>query len=186
MPYKIKLQKSQKHKVLTLLLALPIVAACTSTAPILVNLQAQAEPTLNRDTSGKSLSLVVHVYQLKSAEQFNRLTFDEVATGKPAEQLLGESLVKKQEMVLLPGKPIELPDQLQNETQLVGIVGFFRKPHPQYWRVLLDAKAIRKDKALKIGAGDCYVYSLNPSPVAIPGQPAWSKPDCQSNKPRSR
>ncbi|WP_297576899.1 type VI secretion system lipoprotein TssJ [uncultured Deefgea sp.] len=166
---------------LRLILALAIITtlnACSSSGPVELKLQGDANPLLNRDSSGKSLSLVLHIYQLKSVEEFNRLTFDTVSSGKTPTELLGNALVTHSEFVLLPGKSNTLPITLQAETQFVGVVGFFRKPDAQFWRALISGQALRDSKELTIKAQDCYLQIIKPKTQLIPGQPATLKADC--------
>jgi type VI secretion system protein VasD len=154
--------------------------ACSSKGPIDLKMQSEASPVVNRDVNGKSLSLVLHVYQLKSKDEFNRLTFDALASGKSASELLGNSLITQSEFVLLPGKENTLPFTLQVDTQYVGVVGFFRKPDAQFWRSLATAEEMRNAKKISIKAQDCFLQITSPKTELIPGQPAQFKTDCGS------
>ncbi|WP_084186933.1 type VI secretion system lipoprotein TssJ [Andreprevotia chitinilytica] len=148
-----------------------------ATVPKDYPINGEAAPTINRDTNGKSLSIVVRLYQLKEKNEFNRLTFDTAASGKPDQELFGQEFVSRTEVVLVPGGKQTITDKLQPETRFVGVVGFFRKPDGQAWRFLVDADAVRS-KGLNFRVQDCYLQITTPDPVAIPGQaPNW-KPDC--------
>ena len=152
--------------------------ACSSSGPIELKMQGEASSIINRDSSGKSLSLVLHIYQLKSVDQFNRLTFDTLSNGKTPAELLGGTLVTHSEFILLPGKTSTLPITLQAETQFIGVVGFFRKPDSQFWRALVSGQALRDSKTLSIKAQDCYLQIIKPNPLLIAGQSATFKADC--------
>ena len=154
------------------------ISACSSSGPVELKLQGDANPILNRDRTGKSLSLVLHIYQLKNAEEFNRLTFDTVSSGKTPTELLGNALVTHSEFVLLPGKINSLPITLQTDAQFIGVVGFFRKPDTQFWRALISGQALRDSKELTIKAQDCYLQIVKPKTQLIPGQPTTLKADC--------
>jgi type VI secretion system protein VasD len=155
-----------------------LLVACASSSPKPFKLQGEAENSLNRDSNGRSLSLVLRMYQLKSPEEFNRLTFDSLVSGKTATELLGNSLLSQSEFVLLPGKTIQLDDKILQEANFVGVVGYFRKPDPQFWRALISAEDIRDDKELSLKAQDCYLQIVHPKTQPIPGQPVVFKPDC--------
>lgn len=164
---------------------LSIFTACASKGPVELKMQGEAAPVVNRDVNGKSLSLVLHVYQLKNKDEFNRLTFDALATGKPAAELLGNSLITQSEFILLPGKESTLPFTLQADAQYVGVVGFFRKPDAQFWRVLVSAEEMRNAKKIAIKAQDCYLHITSPKTELIPGQAAQFKADCGSAPAKS-
>ncbi|AOX99940.1 type VI secretion system lipoprotein TssJ [Jeongeupia sp. USM3] len=157
-------------------LAVVALTACAS-GPKDYAIQGEATPVINRDTSGKPLSVVVRVYQLKDAGEFNKLTYDAAASGKPDTELFGNELISRSELVLLPGSKQTIKDQIKPETRFVGIVGYFRKPEPHYWRALVDAGDVRSD-GLAFKVQDCYLQVQTPKPIALPGVPATAKPDC--------
>lgn len=173
------------YKIAVAFATLSIFTACSSTGPVELKMQGEAAPVVNRDVNGKSLSLVLHVYQLKSKDEFNRLTFDVLATGKSPAELLGNLLITQSEFVLLPGKESTLPFTLQADTQYVGVVGFFRKPDAQFWRSLMTAEEMRNAKKIAIKAQDCYLQITSPKTELIPGQAAPFKADCGSAPAKS-
>ncbi|AZN35331.1 type VI secretion system lipoprotein TssJ [Iodobacter ciconiae] len=179
----------KKHaKVALLISSLLLLSACASSGPKPFKIQGEAEPALNRDSSGRPLSLVLRLYQLKGLEEFNRLTFDSLASGKTDAELLGSSLVAQNEFVLLPGKTVTLDDKIAEETKFIGVVGFFRKPDSQFWRVLVSAEDVRSEKEFSFKAQDCYLQVVHPKALLVPGQSASFKADCgfASRKPAPR
>lgn len=172
--------RSFTHSFCTIFISLLclFLTACASKGPIEIKLQGEAAPQINRDNAGKSLSLVLHLYQLKSADEFTRRTFDTFASGRPSAELLGNTLISQSEFVMLPGQQSSLPVTLQTETQFIAIVGFFRKPDPQFWRALVSAEDLRNSKQLTIKAEDCYLQIVNPKAQLIPGQPASFQANC--------
>lgn len=151
-------------------------AACAS-GPAVYPINGEAAPTINRDSSGKSLSVVVRLYQLKERADFDRLTFDTATSGKTDQDLFGASLVSMKEVVLVPGGKQQIVEKLEPDTKFVGIVGYFRKPDPQAWRYLIDAKDARK-QGLAFRVEDCYLEITSPTPQAIPGQVLGARPVC--------
>lgn len=141
------------------------------------NVRTEGAPVLNRDDKGKSLSVVVRIYQLRDASEFSRLTYDLLAQGRPEAQLLGPALIDKTDVVVVPGSAYVSPGQLHNETRYVGVVGFFRNPDPFYWRQLVPAEAVRS-KGLIIRASDCFLTLGEVEPLALPGWSPNLQPQC--------
>jgi len=144
-----------------------------------VNFVGDAAPSINRDTRGQPLSVLLRIYQLKSPQAFNRMTFDSLASGKPESELLGNTLISMKEMLMLPGGKVTLPDTLQEETQYVGVVGLFRRPDAHHWRFLVSADDVRS-KGLNFRVQDCYLQTIKPKMQPIPGQPTVIKVQCES------
>jgi type VI secretion system protein VasD len=157
-------------------LLLAILAGCAS-GPKMYEIRGEADPVVNRDTTGAPLSVVVRLYQLKDSTEFSKLTFDTLASGRPESDLLGPELLEKNEVVLVPGNKHSSTDKLREDTKYIGIVAFFRRPDPNYWRYLVDADKVRSD-GLTFRVQDCYLTLLNVKPVPIPGQPVNGKPTC--------
>lgn len=145
-----------------------VLAACAS-SPKPYDLSAEAGPVLNRDVSGKSLSVVVRLYQLKASEPFVRTSFEDLAAGKPEAELMGADLVDKTELMVIPGSKVALTPLLQPDTRFVGVVAFFRKPDSQRWRALVKAGDVRSD-GLKLKLEDCSFAVLEPKALTIPGE----------------
>lgn len=162
-----------------------VLGACASKGPVDLKIQGDAASVINRDNSGKSLSLVLHLYQLKSADEFTRLTFDTFASGRPSNELLGNTLIAQSEFVMLPGQQGTLPITLQTETQFIAVVGFFRKPDSQFWRALIKAEDLRDSKQLTIKAEDCYLQIASPKAQLIPGQPISFQANCGTPPPKN-
>lgn len=78
-----------------------------------------------------SLPVEVVVYQLSSIEQFRKSTFD--ALWLHDKQSLNNDLVSKKTLTVLPGEKRSIMLDIDNKTQFIGVVGFFRKP-TNSWR----------------------------------------------------
>ena len=158
--------------------------ACSS-APTQYTIRGEGDQILNRDISGKSLSVVVRIYQLKDAREFSKLTFDTLASGRSETELLGPAMLDKTDVVVVPGGGYTSSEKLLDETRYIGIVGFFRNPDPYYWRQLVDVEAIGKQGTTSGGnrfvtfrVQDCYVMLTGVKPTVLPGQPLNARPEC--------
>jgi type VI secretion system protein VasD len=146
-------------------------------SPAPFEISGQATPSINRDTNGAPLSVVVRLYQLKEREAFNKLSFDLLASGRSDSELFGSSLTGKSEFVMLPGTKYNAGDKVLPDTKYIGIVALFRKPDANHWRLLVDAKTVR-EKGLNFLVQDCSLALNGIKPVAIPGQALDAKPNC--------
>lgn len=132
----------------------------------------------NRDVSGKPLSVVMRLYQLKGSKGFSRLSFDAVAQGQSEDELFpGGEWLATNEVVLIPGKILSFNDKLLPETQYIGGVALFRSPDRQGWRFLVDARAVRNE-GLNFTVEDCYLTSVQPEAEPLSGQVPGYKPEC--------
>lgn len=75
---------------------------CAAT-PTKYQIKTSGDPVINRDTTGKPLSVVVRLYQLKDSAEFSKLTFATAASGRSDAELLGADLVDRSETVVVPG-----------------------------------------------------------------------------------
>lgn len=156
--------------------AIIMLAACAS-GPRKYSVKADADGSLNRDNGGKSLSVVVRVYQLSGAKEFQKLTFDTLASGRPESEFLGNELLAMTDLMLVPGAEMTIAEPMVDNVKNIGIVAFFRKPDSHYWRYLFDAEAVRKE-GLNFRAQDCYIVPVGIKPLPIPGQPENARPEC--------
>ena len=112
--------------VVTLCLGMGVLAlgGCAA-GPATYDVRGLADPVLNRDVSGKSLSVVVRLYQLKQPTEFSKLAFDSLASGRPETELLGADLIEKSEVVVLPGTQHISTEKLSENANYLGVVAFF-------------------------------------------------------------
>lgn len=162
------------------LLVIVFLSACSTPGPKQYDIRATAEPVINRDAAGKPLSVVVRLYQLKQANDFTQLTFDLAASGRSDAELLGASMIQKNEVVLVPGGQFVDKELLAPDTKYIGVLAFFRRPDSNFWRFLIDAEEVKK-KGLTLVINDCYLSLKSPTAVAIPGQALDAKPVCRED-----
>jgi type VI secretion system protein VasD len=186
-------KNAQKEAVEALAAALnpPPVAAARSDDPAVLprgpaefDLKAVADPSLNPDESGRPLSVVVRVFQLRGKAEFARLSFDAAVNGAD-DELFPKELVAANELVLKPGNSVEMADKLLPDTQYVGVLAYFRKPDARMWRFLADARAVRKE-GLNFVVRDCYFALTVPVYEPLPGQDVRYRPVCENSAPPPR
>lgn len=151
-------------------------SGCASKADI--SMQGEAASVINRDYTGKSLSVAVRVYQLKSDQLFSRLTYDALTAGRGEQALLGVDLIGMKDILMLPGGVVSLDGfKVDEETRFVALVGFFRQPDRAYWRLLFPVERVKGRKVL-FKVEDCYLVAVQPSAKALPDQVKGWSPSC--------
>jgi type VI secretion system protein VasD len=157
---------------------------------IKIAVEGEATPTINRDANGDPLSVVVWIYHLKGKTEFSRLTFDQLNSGRTDQELLGSDFIGRSELVVVPGTTYRDTTELTGGTKYIGVVAFFRKPDPNYWRYLVSvdqllvAKSRKKDwqgqklPLCSFKVQDCFMTMNYTKPEFIPGQPENAKPEC--------
>ncbi|MDR0702778.1 MAG: type VI secretion system lipoprotein TssJ [Zoogloeaceae bacterium] len=146
-------------------------------APEEYAIKGSADALVNRDASGKPLSVVVRLYQLKGINGFSRVTFDAVARSPNEAELFPSEWVATNEVVLIPGTTQAFTDKLLPETRYIGGVAFFRSPDTHGWRFLVDARTVRNE-GLNFTAKDCYFTLVQPEPEPLLGQTQGNLPEC--------
>lgn len=162
----------------TIAVATAFGSACSS-GPKSYGIKAEGDQRLNRDINGRSLSVVIRIYQLKDAKEFSKMTFDTVADGRPDSELLGPALLEKTDIVLLPGGSHSSTEKLLDDTKYIGIVAFFRRPDQHHWRQLVDADSVRSN-GLLFKAQDCFLVINGMKAVTLPDQLPNARPECAS------
>lgn len=160
--------------------------------------QADAAATLNPGPDGEPMSVVVHVYQLKDKNDFQKLTFDVASSGRADNELFPQDFISKKEVILIPGGRLPETLDLQATTKYVGLVGLFRKPDTFAWRKLVTVDTLlarleqikaasAKDPKLPVPppaplltfkAEHCYLDLVDLKAEPLAGQPEGAKPSC--------
>lgn len=124
------------------------------TASIDVPVYITADKALNTIGGAQSLSLVVRIYQLRSAQTFETMTYEQANSSDGGKSVLGSDLVSMREVTLLPGKTYDLPLTAPGDVTTIGVIGLFHAPADNRWRLSFDAQASSGD-GIKIGAHAC-------------------------------
>jgi type VI secretion system protein VasD len=97
-----------------------------------VGLQISATADVNPDLQGRPSPIILHVLELNSEEQFNRL--DYVSLTQSSGAALGPDLLGKTRLVLSPGDNRNLPLELNPQTTFIGLVAGYRDIDNAAWR----------------------------------------------------
>ena len=132
-----------------------------------LKLRLAASDSLNVDTSGRSLSLVVRIYKLRSPSAFLNAPYDTFGHGGREKLALADELIEGREIVLLPGQQQEINERWAREAPYVGVVALFRAPAPQRWRYAFELEATQADAGLVLGAHACTLSVASGEPVGV-------------------
>ncbi len=97
-----------------------------------VGLQISATADVNPDLQGRPSPIILHVLELNSEEQFNRLDYMSLTQSSGA--ALGPDLLGKTRLILSPGDNRNLPLELNPQTTFVGLVAGYRDIDNASWR----------------------------------------------------
>ena len=97
-----------------------------------VGLQISATADVNPDLQGRPSPIILHVLELNSEEQFNRLDYTSLTQSSGA--ALGPDLLGKTRLILSPGDNRQLPLELNPQTTFVGLVAGYRDIDNASWR----------------------------------------------------
>jgi len=110
-----------------------MLAGCASTPkPVIVGMQITASSDVNPDLQGRPSPVILHVIELNSEEQFNRLDYTSLT--QPSGAALGQDLLSKTRLILSPGDTKQLPLELNSQTTFIGLVAGFRDIDNAIWR----------------------------------------------------
>jgi type VI secretion system VasD/TssJ family lipoprotein len=87
---------------------------------------------LNMDEAGRSLAVVVRIYQLKTLKTLEDADFDQV--WQHDRETLGEDLVSVDEVTVDPSDKKMVPIKRSTDARYLVAVGLFRKPDGIAWR----------------------------------------------------
>jgi len=111
-----------------------------------VRVTINADESLNPDVDGKSLSVVLRIYQLSEIGAF--VTANPRQLWNDADRVLGKGLISKREITVLPGQFKVDVAALDPAVQFVGVAAFFRNTLNDDWQVVFDADELRDDGLL--------------------------------------
>ena len=96
-----------------------------------------ASEDVNPDSSGRPSPIVVRIYQLRGDTEFNNADF--FALYEKDKEILGASLIAREEKTLFPGQQLETDMPLSPEARFVGAVAAYRDLGTSRWRALIGA-----------------------------------------------
>lgn len=119
-----------------LTVAVAMLAGCASTPkPESIGIQISATNDVNPDLQGRPSPVILHVIELNSEEQFNRLDYTSLT--QPSGAALGQDLLGKTRLILSPGDSQQLPLELNSQTTFIGLVAGFRDIDNAVWRTTI-------------------------------------------------
>jgi type VI secretion system protein VasD len=118
--------------------------------PARVAVTLNAAPNVNPDPSGKPLSVVVRVYQLKDKGRLESAEYN--AIWKMDKETLSDDFLAVQERVLKPGTSEVLEIQANPMAKYVGVVALFRNTSGDTWRRLVPVAG--KKQSIKLAVRD--------------------------------
>lgn len=125
--------------VLVGLLACVLAACAGAPKKEKLGITLQATEDVNPDQQGRPSPIVVHVLELKSAEQFNSLDYRSLTD--PSNAALAADLVNRHQEVLAPGGSKMLDLQLEAGTTAIGLVAGYRDIDHADWRKVVPIAA---------------------------------------------
>jgi type VI secretion system protein VasD len=116
---------------------LVLLSACAGGPPEreALDMQVNATADVNPDMQGRPSPVILHIMELNSTEQFNRL--DYMSLTQPSGAALGAELLGKNQMVLQPGETKALPMELNPMTTAIGLVAGYRDIDNAAWRKVI-------------------------------------------------
>lgn len=115
-----------------------------------LHLTFTARDALNQDDNGSALTVVVRVYQLKSAESFAQSDYGTLLASDS--RILAESLLAQKDLRLRPGEAISLDMPMEEGAEYVAVAAMFHSPEIEEntWRVVIPKRALDADDARHI------------------------------------
>ncbi len=96
-----------------------------------IGLQISASADVNPDSQGRPSPITLHVMELSSEGQFNRL--DYLSLTQSSSTALGPDLLGQTTLVLSPGNNRQLPLELNPLTAFIGLVAGYRDIDNAVW-----------------------------------------------------
>jgi type VI secretion system protein VasD len=97
-----------------------------------LTLAISATEDVNPDLQGRASPIVLHILTLKSAEQFNALDYQSLASASSG--ALGADQLARDQVVLSPGSSRSMELELDAGTQAIGLVAGYRDLNNSSWR----------------------------------------------------
>lgn len=132
-----------------------------------LKLRLAASDSLNVDTAGRSLSLVVRVYKLRSPAAFLNAPYETFGNAIKEKEMLADELIESREIVLLPGQQQQINERWAREATHIGVVALFRAPAAQRWRYAFELETFQLDEGFVLGAHACALSVASGEPVGI-------------------
>jgi len=134
-----------------------VLSACGSkppAKPASVTGTVQASTQINPSASKRPSPLLIRIYELKSAANFNAADFMSLYQRDQGE--LGADLLAKEEFVLNPGETKTFAKTLAPDTRFLGVVAAYRDLEHAKWRTVVAVQPNQPQK-VTVTAGELAV-----------------------------
>lgn len=131
-----------------------------------VAMRIHAGNVLNTDSSGRSLAVVVRIYNLRGTTEFTQATYAMFAAGTSEKPFTDSDVINSKEIVLTPGQKYEMLEGLPAETTHVAVVALFRAPDSQRWRFVFNAKQAQQT-GVTLGVHGCAMSVSIGEPIGV-------------------
>ena len=122
--------------------------------PKIVPVRIHAGTSLNVDSSGRGLAVVIKIYKLRDATAFMQAPYDAFVDASKGKEMFGSDVIETREAVLTPGQHLETKEKMTQEMTYLGVVALFRSPAPERWRFAFAQTDIEKN-GVTIGVHAC-------------------------------
>jgi type VI secretion system protein VasD len=130
-----------------------------------VTFDLAAQPLINPDPDGQPLSVVLRFYQLSDVTTFAELTY--VQLQRSDQKLLKDDLLATKDVVLRPGANTSVAVPMDDATQIVGIVAFFREPTAdKTWKLAIADERLKDSDPVMVEADGNELRLVETRPMA--------------------
>jgi type VI secretion system protein VasD len=120
-----------------------------------IRVHIYAGSNLNTDERGRPMAVVLRIYRLRDVAEFMQAPYEALADGAQGKALLANDLLEVKEFVVTPGQELLRDERLGGDASYLGVVAFFRKPHPERWRLVFAADQKLNAGGITLGAHAC-------------------------------
>lgn len=149
------------------ILLFAFVAGCSHTPPqplpANIALHIESSMGLNPDPRGRSSPVVVRIYELRTATNFEGMSFFDIQDRDAT--VLGNDLIAREELILRPGEGRVIVRKGSPDTRYIGIVASYRDLERSVWRATAPAPSAAQTRRLSSGiwpfrSTEPYRYSI--------------------------
>jgi len=118
------------------LVCVSLLSACAAKPPKPVKTPAQiiVSSDVNPDAAGRASPIVVRVFQLRNDGEFSAADFFPLY--EKEKEILGASLLSREEYVLAPGETRTLDLSINTDARFIGVIAAYRDIRSAHWRAL--------------------------------------------------
>lgn len=116
-----------------------------------MNLLVIARAALNQTGEGASLPVVLRIYQLRDDKPFVTASYAQLLAGNDA---LKAATLWSRDITLGPGQTLKVSELMDEATNYVGVVAFFRDTAGAEWSVLIPKAQWKKTDPVRLVAAE--------------------------------